>query len=169
MMSRRQKTHRPRQRAQDGFTLIELVIVILILGILITVVATTYRGVQARNRNSSRETNITALQGSLEAYYAQTSTYPTLSELNTPSWVSGHLRDIKPSTLRDPRWSTKVKTCTTGSQSVIVNHPAMDCYSYQPIANNGSACDNSAQKICAHYTLTAELEGGGKYTKSSLN
>jgi type II secretory pathway pseudopilin PulG len=48
--------------------MIELVIVIIILGILLTVVATTYRGVQAKNRNNQRETNITTLQGGLETY-----------------------------------------------------------------------------------------------------
>ncbi len=166
MMSMRQKTL--LGRTQSGFTLIELVIVILILGILLTVVATTWRGVQARNRNSSRETNITTIQGALELYYAQTSTYPTLNELNTPSWVQAHLRDVTTRLLKDPGWASSVKACTSGGQSVLISHPAIDCYGYQPIASDGSACDNN-KKICAHYTLTAELEGGGKFAKSSLN
>jgi prepilin-type N-terminal cleavage/methylation domain-containing protein len=168
MMSVRQKRFQRLRASQSGFTMIELVIVIIILGILLTVVATTYRGVQAKNRNNQRETNITTLQGGLETYYAQTSMYPTLSNLNSTSWVTAHLRDTPASALRDPHWSTSVNVCTSDGHSVLINHPAMNCYSYQPVSNDGSRCDN-VQKMCAHYTLTAELEGGTRFTKSSLN
>src|SRR5581483_9066671 len=102
MMSIRQKQRPQPLTSEFGFTMIELVIVVIILGILMTVVATTYRGVRARNRNNQREANITTLQGSLEDYYAETSTYPTVSDLNTPSWVTAHLRDTPPSVLQDP-------------------------------------------------------------------
>jgi prepilin-type N-terminal cleavage/methylation domain-containing protein len=168
MMSARQKRLRPLRAAQSGFTLIELVIVVIILGILLTVVATTYRGVQAKNRNSQRETDITTLQGGLETYYAQTSMYPTTAELNSTTWVVAHLHDTPLTALRDPNWSTRVKDCTSGGQSILIGHPALNCYSYQPVSNDGSSCDN-VKKICAHYTLTAELEGGSRFTKSSLN
>jgi prepilin-type N-terminal cleavage/methylation domain-containing protein len=167
-MSMRQKRLRPLQAAESGFTMIELVIVVIILGILLTVVATTYRGVQAKNRNNQREVSITTLQGSLETYYAETSMYPTLADLNSSTWVTAHLRDTPESALRDPSWGTSTKACTTDGHSTLINHPAVDCYSYQPVSNNGSACDN-IQQICAHYTLTAELEGGNRFTKSSLN
>lgn len=168
MKSIRQKQRSLLKTTEHGFTMIELVVVVIILGILITVVATTYRGVQARNRNNQREANIATLQGSLEEYYAQYSAYPTLTELNTSSWVTVHLRDTPENLLQDPHWSTSVTACTTDGHSVLINHPAPNCYSYQPVSSDGSACDN-VQKICAHYTLTAELEGGGRFTKSSLN
>jgi prepilin-type N-terminal cleavage/methylation domain-containing protein len=168
MMSMRQKRSLQLRSTQSGFTLIELVIVIIILGILLTVVGTTYRGVQAKNRNSQRETAVTTLQGGLETYYAETSMYPTLADLNNASWVAAHMHDTPTSALRDPSWSTSVKSCTSNSHSVLIDHPAMGCYSYQPVSNDGSACDN-VKKICAHYTLTADLEGGSRFTKSSLN
>lgn len=156
------------QSSQSGFTMIELVIVIIILGILLAVVATTYRGVQARNRNNQREANVTTLQGSLETYYAETSMYPTLADLNNPSWFKQHIHDTPVSIIQDPHWSPSVKACTVDGHAVLISKPAPDCYSYQPVSTDGSACDN-VQKMCAHYTLIAELEGGGTYTKSSLN
>jgi prepilin-type N-terminal cleavage/methylation domain-containing protein len=168
MMSMRQKRRTWLKASEHGFTMIELVIVVIILGILVTVVATTYRGVQARNRNNQRETNITTLQGSLEDYYAETSMYPTLAQLNTPSWVSAHLRDTPESILQDPHWSSGTEACSTDGHSILIDHPAANCYSYQPVSSDGSAC-NDVQKMCAHYTITAELEGGGRFTKSSLN
>jgi general secretion pathway protein G len=168
MMSTRQKRLVQLQNEQSGFTLIELIIVIIILGILLTVVATTYRGVQARNRNGQREAGITTLQGGLETYYAQTSTYPTLAELNSPSWVTKHLSETPASALQDPHWSSSVKSCTSRGHSIIIGHPAANCYSYQVISTDGSACNN-VQTMCAHYTLTTKLEGGSKFVKSSLN
>jgi prepilin-type N-terminal cleavage/methylation domain-containing protein len=164
----RQKRYTPLQTVERGFTMIELVIVVIILGVLLTVVATTYRGVQARNRNNQREANITTLQGSLEEYYAETSLYPTLANLNSSTWVSAHLRDTPISILQDPHWSTSAKECTVAGHSVLISSPAPNCYSYQPVTSDGSACNNVGE-LCAHYTLTAELEGGGRYTKSSLN
>src|SRR5580700_8494609 len=162
----RQKQKTQNTSNEHGFTLIELVIVIIILGILLTVVATAYRGVRAKNRNNQRETNITALQGSLESYYAETSMYPTLSELNDASWVSRNMPDLPSGILQDPSWKA-ASACTADGHSIVIGHPAADCYSYQVIATDGSACDN-VKKICAHYTLTAELEGGSKFVKSSL-
>jgi prepilin-type N-terminal cleavage/methylation domain-containing protein len=167
-MSLRHKRLQKLHTEQSGFTLIELVIVIIILGILLTVVATTYRGVQAKNRNNQREANITTLQGGLETYYAQANMYPTIAELNDSSWVAAHLHDTPASILRDPDWSTSVTACRSDGQSIVIDHPATNCYSYQPVSNDGSACNN-VQKLCAHYTLTAELEGGTRFTKSSLN
>ena len=167
-MSMRQKQLLRLRSEQNGFTLIELVIVIIILGILLTVVATTYRGVQAKNRNSQREADITTLQGGLETYYAQTSMYPTLANLNSTSWVTKYLPDVPASALQDPHWSSNTAACTNDGHSIVINHPVINCYDYQPVANDGSACDN-IQKVCAHYTLTAKLEGGSEFVKSSLN
>lgn len=153
---------------QDGFTLIELVLVILILGILLTVVAVTYGGVQAKNRNNQREADINTLQGELETYYAQTSVYPTVADLNNSAWLTKNMPDLSPGTMRDPHWSNKVAACTAAGHSTVIGSIAANCYTYQPVATDGSSCDN-VKNPCAHYTLTATLEGGLKYVKSSLN
>lgn len=148
--------------------MIELMVVIVILGILVTLVAATYGGVQAKNRNGQREVAIDTLKGDLESYYAQSNMYPTVTELNDSSWVSKNIPDLTVSTLQDPSWSDKVTACTVDHHSVVIDTAAVDCYTYQPVTTDGSACDN-IQKICAHYTLTASLEGGLQYVKSSLN
>lgn len=153
---------------QRGFTLIELLLVIVVLGILGTLIGMTYSGVQVKSRNSRREASLNVLKGTLETYYAQTSKYPTLANLNDPAWRASNLKDFNNNDLTDPRWSVKVKACTAGNKVVATNAPAADCYAYQVTAADGSACDND-KTICAHYTLTALLEGGQKYVKGSLN
>ncbi|HUC89391.1 MAG TPA: type II secretion system protein [Patescibacteria group bacterium] len=155
-------------KKQNGFTIIELMVVIIILVILGTLVALTYSGVQTKNRNAERQSSINSLQGQLEAYYAQTDKYPTLASLNDANWRSKNLKNLPANALQDPKWSKSSKKCASSSRAIAAGSPTEDCYSYQVTGSDGSACDN-AKINCAHYTLTAMLEGGDKYVKSSLN
>jgi prepilin-type N-terminal cleavage/methylation domain-containing protein len=154
---------------QAGFTLIELLIVSIIVGILGTLVAMTYSGVRAEDRNKERRTAVKQVQGYLETYYAQNSKYPTMSELSDPNWRRANLRNISSDLLRDPVWNDKVTACTKDKEAVPAERPTEKCYSYQVTTAEGVGCDNSESSQCAQYTLTATLEGGDKYVKSSLN
>jgi prepilin-type N-terminal cleavage/methylation domain-containing protein len=151
-----------------GFTVIELMVVVLILLILGALVALTYSGVQAKNRNSARQNAINQIQAQLEAYYAQTNKYPTLANLNDASWRKKNIEKLPADALHDPRWNKNVTDCTKNSVAIAASKPTTHCFSYQVTASDGSACDN-LKADCGHYTLTASLEGGEKYVKSSLN
>lgn len=152
----------------SGFTIIELLIVVVIIGILSTLVITTYSGVQAKNRNSDRQASIDTIQGQLETYYVQYSKYPTLDNLNDAVWRQANLKNLPAASLQDPHWSSKNTGCTASNKSIVTTKPATDCFAYQVTSADGSTCDNKAT-ACSQYTLTAMLEGGGKYVKSSLN
>lgn len=155
---------------QRGFTIIELLIVVVLLLILGSIVALTYSGVQAKNRNGERQTTINTIQGQLEAYYAQYNKYPTLSNLNDANWRAKNTKNLSENILQDPHWKNTIKQCTNTatSKAIAANQPADNCYSYQVTSSDAGACDN-IKVNCAHYTLTAKLEGGNKYVKSSLN
>jgi prepilin-type N-terminal cleavage/methylation domain-containing protein len=157
-----------RRLTSSGFTIIELLVVLVILCILGSLVALTYSGVQAKNRNAERQADVDVLKGHLEGYYAQTNNYPKLADLNNASWRAQNMKKLQAKTLQDPRWDTKITDCTADGKAVIAAEPRANCYSYQVTASDGSACDN-ATVPCAHYTLTAQLEGGEKYVKASLN
>lgn len=155
---------------QAGFTLIELLILLVVVGVLGTLVAMTYSGVQAKNNNLTRKSDINIIENRLETYYAENnnSKYPALSELNDVAWRSLHMPTLAAGTVRDPRWSASVAVCTHDGQAIFAASPKADCYSYQVSSATGDACNNSTV-VCAHYTLTAKLEGGGSYVQSSLN
>jgi prepilin-type N-terminal cleavage/methylation domain-containing protein len=155
---------------QQGFTVIELMIVTVLLIILATIVGLTYSGVQTKNRNSERQSTIDTIQGQMEAYYAQYNKYPTLANLNDGNWRSKNTKSLDNNVLQDPRWSASNKQCTNtdAGKAIAANQPAINCYSYQVTSSDAGACDN-IKTDCAHYTLTANLEGGQKYVKSSLN
>lgn len=62
---------------QAGFTIVELLIVIIIIGILAGIVIVTFSNFQARARDAERQTDLKAVRQALELYYVQHSTYPT--------------------------------------------------------------------------------------------
>ncbi len=151
-----------------GFTIIELLVVVVIICILGTLVALASSGVRAKNRNSDRQVAVNDLQSAMETYYAKFSKYPTLANANDATFRNENFKDLKAESFQDPRWSKDVTGCTVEAKAVLAGTPTDNCYSYQVTATDGSSCDNVTID-CAHYTLTAMLEGGEKYVKSSLN
>lgn len=141
---------------QSGFTIVELLIVIVVIGILAALVVTTFSGIQQKARNTERETDIKAVHGQVEAYYAQNGKYPTLANLNDSSFRSANLKGLDDEALKDPK----------GANNTVAGTAAANVYSY---AVTPAGCDNGAGGDCTGYTLTATKEGGGTFTKSALN
>ena len=65
------------KRKQSGFTIVELLIVIVVIGILATIVIVAFSGVQSRARFVKMQTDIITMKKYIEAYNAINGTYPT--------------------------------------------------------------------------------------------
>lgn len=75
---------RQARRDDSGFTLIELVIVILILGVLAGIVVFSVRGITDHGEVAACQTEIRTLETAAEAFYAKTNGYPTaMDDLTT--------------------------------------------------------------------------------------
>lgn len=135
-------------KKQEGFTIVELLIVIVVIGILAALVITTFSGIQRRARDTERQTDIKAIHNIVEAYYADNGYYPTLTVLQAG------LPGLDDEALVPP-----------GNTPVQIDAAASTTskYQYSPTAS----CDNSTT-MCLDYTLAAALEGGGSYTKTAL-
>ncbi|MEZ5224964.1 MAG: type II secretion system protein [Ilumatobacteraceae bacterium] len=81
--------------SDDGFTLVELLIVIVVLGVLATVTVFAVRGITNQGEDSAVAADERTLAGAQEAYMAQNGAYATEAELV----AAGLLRDE--STLHD--------------------------------------------------------------------
>ena len=148
---------------QQGFTIVELLIVIVVIGILAALVITTFTGIQQKARNTERETDIKALQGQIEAYYAQNGKYPTLANMQDVSasgFVKTSMKGLDVEAERDPRGA---------SGQTVQGSAATNQYAY---VVTPTGCDNSATD-CTGYTLTATYEGtvngNSTFVKTALN
>ncbi|HJM04668.1 MAG TPA: putative Ig domain-containing protein [Candidatus Saccharimonadaceae bacterium] len=61
---------------QRGFTILELLVVITVIGILASIVIVSYQGIQERSRDAERDSSITEIKIALEKYYADNSQFP---------------------------------------------------------------------------------------------
>lgn len=60
---------------KSGFSLIELLVVISVIGILVAMGTVAYSGAQKRSRDAKRRGDIQAIQDAFEQYYAENSSY----------------------------------------------------------------------------------------------
>lgn len=73
---------------QRGFTIVELLIVIVVIGILAVIAIVAYNGVQQRARDSMRTSDVTAVEKALELYKVDNGSYPSVGTDNIGYAVS---------------------------------------------------------------------------------
>ena len=75
------------KKKNSGFTLMELLIVIAILGILATIGLGSFRSAQIKGRDAQRKSDLTQIQKALEMYYNDYSGYPETLPAGGGSWL----------------------------------------------------------------------------------
>lgn len=81
-----------------GFTLMELLIVIAVIGILMSIASVAYSSAQKKTRDSRRKSDMKAVQNAMEQYYADTdASYPAAEASLVPTYFPAGLpADPKP-------------------------------------------------------------------------
>lgn len=146
-----------KKKASSGFTIVELLIVIVVIGILAALVVTTYNGIQQKARDTERKTDVNAVYGQLEAYQAQNGKYPTLANLVDATFRSANMKGLDAAALTAPNGTVLDSAAATISKYQYVPAPA--------------GCDNTSGNECTNFTITADLEQSGvaDYVKVSSN
>jgi general secretion pathway protein G len=75
------------RRSQGGFTLIELMVVILIIGLLATIVVQSLKGATDKAKRVKAEADISEIKTALDRYYLDVGSYPS-SEQGLQALVS---------------------------------------------------------------------------------
>lgn len=137
-----------------GFTLVEIIIIITVIGILSTIGVVTYNGAQAKSRDSQREARATLIANSLEKYYEDNGEYPSCSAFaDNPS---GFLTDLKPEVFQTPTSTSNSIKCSNPSEEISTS---LDFFTYQYDNENRSwelwyisEIDNTIYSIDSKYS-----------------
>jgi len=78
-----QESMRKRRSGEAGFTLVELLIVIVILGVLSAVVVFAVGGISDKGKKSACNSDVKTVETAQEAYYAKNGSYTDIAGLVT--------------------------------------------------------------------------------------
>jgi prepilin-type N-terminal cleavage/methylation domain-containing protein len=79
---------------KKGFTIIELLVSIVVIGILVSIMLVSYGGIQQRSRDSDRSSDITQLKIAIEKYHADTSMYPNVCSADNVECAANSLASV---------------------------------------------------------------------------
>jgi prepilin-type N-terminal cleavage/methylation domain-containing protein len=157
-----------------GFTIVELIITITIMGILLTLAVVNVGTTQAKARDDARKSNIESIASNLESYFisgtdgsVNFARYPSTSLVGTASNITASLRDADLKSFLPPGTTDVTQTflasTNTGTTPAIqtiagvLPQPTIAQYIYQPIKTDGSIC-GSSDIDCRKFNLFYRLE-----------
>ena len=108
-----------RKTNQKGFTIIELLVVIVIIGILVALALPQLFAAQARGRDTDRKNDMKNLQTKLETYFNDNDKYPSATELTSTGGFEG--ADISADDMKGPRNTTYTYTPSNNDQSYVLS------------------------------------------------
>ena len=143
-------------RSKNGFTIIELLVVILIISIIVAMILVTYTSINTRSRDSQANNTAKMVAKKAEAWKSALGDTPTYAQLSSGKVNAGDSTQTGPAearivdaatilldgSLSDPSNEKKVgyRKCTIGAQ-VEWYSPALKAVQYINIASaTGSPC-----------------------------
>ncbi len=153
-----------------GFSIVELLIVITIMGILLTLAVVNMHGAQVNARDAERKGDIESIALNLEAFYrvgidgtTVFGRYPSTGLAGSASSIAGALKDadlksFTPPGASGPDTGFLAATNTIQTTTGILPQPTLSTYVYQPLQQNGTLCTTLVycQKFNLYYMLEAD-------------
>ncbi len=144
-----------------GFTIVELVVVIVMISILVTVATIAYRTTQRNARDEKRKTDVAMLRGALSEYRADKGEYPLATTCTTsPSGSSQCWRNEVWTILKDGGYLEEIPQPETKAHS---SHTSFN------VASGGNANYGYMFSSSTSYGLYVPMENGACKTGKSVN
>jgi prepilin-type N-terminal cleavage/methylation domain-containing protein len=151
---------------RNGFTIVELTIVIAIIAILAAISIVMFSKVQIDTRNTDRSSKVDIITGALEKYFNKNGEYPSCSDMTQAgAQVSASvLPGIDLGALLTPTSGSGVTNSITCTSLTAGSGP--DAFAY--VGDGSGTCNTGA--ACLKYTLQYRKEGTGEIvSKDSLH
>ena len=136
-----------RRRLAPGFTLIEIMVVILILGLLATIVVQSLKGATDKAKRTKAEADISELKTALDRYYLDNGYYPT-SDQGLSSLISAPTSGRQPANYEQGGYIEK-----------IPNDPWGNPYVYQSDGDNYVLKSYGADGVEGGTGKNADIDG----------
>lgn len=160
-----------------GFTVVEIVITITVMGILLALAVVNISSTQVNARDAERKVDVEAIGNYLEIFYKNGSTasptpgrYPSTQLLaNGETSLKSFLPDVNLTTTIAPG-ATNVATSflpatnSTQTETGVSPQPTTSQYVYQPIQTDGSLCNAESQE-CRKFNIFYKLENDNSVKK----
>ena len=141
------------KQTKKGFTIVELIIVIVVLGILATITVVGIGNVQLDARDKRRASSATVLSEAFEKYYDANGEYPSCPMITGTSVSVSDAFHVEIGVLKAPQGAT--------SNSIVcadmTDDTSKDAYAY--VGDGGSSCMSGAS--CLKYTIKYKEEASG--------
>lgn len=152
-------------KMRKGFTIIELLVVVVIIGLLTTVATTSYMNAQKKARDNARKTQVNNIANAIETYYAAKRKLPghTWAEYNSNTTLK-NLNASSPELYAKCIMPVSIDSVNTPN---IVNRMA---YYYYPFSDSSSWCgtavDSSPYFKSDYAPFPMWIPGMGQYLSS---
>ncbi|MFZ1250069.1 MAG: type II secretion system protein [Candidatus Microsaccharimonas sp.] len=151
-----------------GFTIVELIVTITIMGILLTLGVVGLDASQVNARDAERKADVEIIRLALESFYDT----PNSSHLNTAGGsypgrldIANNFSSVFPAIDQKATHAPNVDIAIPAPASIVLTnslapqYPTTSQYIYQPITKSGIICDNAnTTKDCRKYVLYYRLE-----------
>lgn len=120
----------PLSAAKRGFTLLEVLIVIAIIGILVSIGLASYSTAQSKSRDARRRGDLKAIQNAFEQYYADSTnaSYPTTcSSIDAAYLPAGIPTDPQGSAYTNPTCSATAYCFCADMESAAADNSDSNC------------------------------------------
>ncbi len=145
-------------KSRRGFTIVEVLVVISIIGILATITFMGFGRYQADTRDSARASQATILAESLEKYYEQNGEYPGCPALTgaAATVTSSVLPGVEPQTIVTPQAASGTTNSIQCTDLTSISQP--DFFAY--VGDNSSTCLSGQD--CLMFQLKYKQESTGQ-------
>jgi prepilin-type N-terminal cleavage/methylation domain-containing protein len=143
------------RRDQTGFTIVELLIVIVVIGILAAITIVAYNGIQTRARTAEKVSDLSAVMTQLEMFYGDKGYYPRIDRLS-PS----NIDTTRTTLFQNVGYGMFIAPGSTQPKSSFIGYVGgmtPDQYTYKSWTASGTQCDNATttpdESVCVKYSV----------------